>query len=241
MNYLNRIGGYLPGGGGMGTFRHLGLFFFTVLSWILWFIAIAVSQHKSYRRAGQSAYSYHVVGSKAYSFAWWSIFFQLFIMILIHSNSLFFNNHLARTYTTVALIQAIIVADRYVFSPYGSERALVAGAIFIAFCDFLWLYHYSVADDNAGNRGVGVGGEGRGAGVAGAGAAGGAGGYNSNNNNSNRNNTYDEEKNVGVHQPHEKNAPSISDTHNTHSTAVGGDQAGAGYNNVSHPQPAVTH
>lgn len=40
----------------------------------------------------------------------------------------------------IALIQSIIVTDRYIYSDYGSEKAMCAGALMISVADFVWLY-----------------------------------------------------------------------------------------------------
>ncbi|GMM38592.1 hypothetical protein DASC09_059310 [Saccharomycopsis crataegensis] len=126
-------------------------FVFAFCAWIVLFIATAISQHDLNSRIVPT-YSYHIARGKIFSFVWWAIFYQLFVfgIALVQSFSVmgeswmfFCNSHLCNSLTIVALIQAILVTDRFIFSIFNSEIAVGVGALLIAIANFLWLWYFS--------------------------------------------------------------------------------------------------
>lgn len=181
----------------------------TSFGWFIIFISTAVAQLKANDFVSSISSNGFITtrlnntaSSRLYSFTWWALFYQLFVLLTANLDfkRVVTNTSLLTSLVLIALIQAIIISDTYVFASSKSEKGIAAGAIILAIADFIWLFYYAWAEKEFLNGHF-------------------------------HRHDRDLEKNVPVAANTEQNAvvapvdntkttPSISETYNTHATAV---------------------
>ncbi|RDB14643.1 High osmolarity signaling protein SHO1 [Hypsizygus marmoreus] len=113
-----------------------------VLAIIAWFIALVAQ-----------AVATAKVGNSSVGVLWFAIFVQAYVIIGLVSglttNTLPLYQHTLSTFTSIAIVFAVIGVDRNIYSPSSSsQKALAAGWLITAIVDILWVLYFTV-DSNS--------------------------------------------------------------------------------------------